>query len=220
MEEDYENENTPTEMLDTIKYPVNKTIIDRYVFAANFVKGKRVIDIPCGYGAGTKIFKALGAKACIGLDRSEEALKHAYQNHSDKTVNFALQDMTEPIEDISENLKAEVVISLEGIEHVNTEDLPIVLNNFKKLCVLNGTIIISTPRRKEDPWRYNGGQHKYEYSFNELNNELLKVFKTIKYYFAVEFTSPKLGPEECTIFSTYPEHINNCSVFIAVVIND
>lgn len=217
MEENRENDNTPTEALNTILYPINKTIIERYIFAANFVKGKTVYDFPCGYGHGTKMFWALGATKAAGLDRSEEALAYANQNLTGSNVSFEQRDMCLPA-----NLPpADVVVSLEGVEHVARQDFQKVLENFKSLCVPGGTIIISTPRRKTDVWEYGGGQHQYEYDFNELNDELRKVFTgNIKYYFALEFHIERLGPEECTIFTENPEHIDKAAVFIAVITNE
>ncbi len=49
-----DSDNIPVKDIHTINKPNTKTLIDRYVFAANFCKGKTVLDAAC-FPDGTKI---------------------------------------------------------------------------------------------------------------------------------------------------------------------
>ena len=46
----------------------------RYVFASQFVPGKRILDIACGFGYGAKLLRGAGACHVVAIDNSEEAI--------------------------------------------------------------------------------------------------------------------------------------------------
>ena len=67
-------------------YPIKKDIsyyehMHRYLFAANFVSNKTVLDISCGEGYGSYIL-AQKAKSVIGCDIDEDIVKKAKQKYA------------------------------------------------------------------------------------------------------------------------------------------
>jgi SAM-dependent methyltransferase len=77
----------------------------RYRFAAQWVAGKRVLDVACGAGFGLEMLRAAGANA-VGLDLDFDALCQGSQAQADATRL--------PLSDAS----MDVVASFETIEHV------------------------------------------------------------------------------------------------------
>ena len=91
--------------------------VERYRFASQFVRGKRVLDIASGEGYGGAAMLAAGAKSLIGVDISREAVSHARECYGiDARVGSAEEI---PLADAS----IDVLISFETIEHVPKPDL-------------------------------------------------------------------------------------------------
>src|SRR5438552_8798835 len=66
--------------------------IGRYRFAAEAVRGKRVLDVACGSGYGCAILAETAAEV-VGVDISAEAVAHAAARYASlKNVRFACGD--------------------------------------------------------------------------------------------------------------------------------
>lgn len=68
--------------------------INRYAFAANYVRGKRVLDVACGPGYGSSYLQKGGAKLVIGGDISRDALQEANLRFQHRDVFFVQLDAT------------------------------------------------------------------------------------------------------------------------------
>lgn len=114
--------------------------LNRYVFAANYVKTKKVLDLACGSGYGTRILSDAGAKEVIGIDISREAIAYASKKYGNDKTHFKISDALEI------NLPAkhfDVIVCFEFIEHiVNQEAL---LKEIRRLLSNDGILVISTP---------------------------------------------------------------------------
>ena len=66
--------------------------INRYIFASDLVKNKKVLDAACGTGYGTALL-AQSAERVFGIDISKEAISYAESNYSAKNVNFAVANI-------------------------------------------------------------------------------------------------------------------------------
>lgn len=111
----------------------------RYRFASAFVKGRDVLDIACGEGYGTAAMMRRGAKSVLGIDISEEAVRHATQRYGvPARVGSAMEI---PVEDAS----VDVVISFETIEHLVDPDL--FLEECFRVLRPGGRLVVSTPNR-------------------------------------------------------------------------
>jgi dTDP-4-amino-4,6-dideoxygalactose transaminase/SAM-dependent methyltransferase len=145
----------------------------RYKFAAQFVKDKKVLDIACGAGYGSKLLKEGGAKAVDGVDISKEAINFAKTKYSIDGVNFAVADA----ETYSPGKRYDAIVSFETIECV--EDLGTVLKNFHNLLEPGGMILISShnrivtsPKLKSVLEKPANPFHAREFTVQELLQEL------------------------------------------------
>jgi predicted RNA methylase len=66
---------------------------ERYAFAAQYVKGKDVLDVACGTGVGSWFLRRAGARKVWGLDIDPQAVAFAKARYAD--VSFAQCDATE-----------------------------------------------------------------------------------------------------------------------------
>ena len=91
--------------------------IERYRFAKEFVRGKRVLDIACGEGYGSAALVKAGAASVIGVDISPEICQHARDKYG---LDARMGDAQAiPLQDRSIDL----VVSFETIEHVDSPDM-------------------------------------------------------------------------------------------------
>ena len=66
--------------------------MNRYIFASDLVKDKKVLDAACGTGYGTALLAQTAQKVC-GIDISEEAISYAKSNYSAKNVDFTVANI-------------------------------------------------------------------------------------------------------------------------------
>lgn len=210
------DQNTPVSDINTITNPNTKTLVDRYVFASNFCKGKSVLDCACGWGYGSTILKAMGADVVFGLDIDTSAIEYAKKHYETSSVKFGNTDITIPFETSG----MDVIVSIETFEHVPRESVTQMLTNFRNACKPGGLIIITTPHRKTDVFNYiPGSTHLYEYTIGEFIEEISKVFTTFELWYAVEFNYPA-SPELNTVFTPDANYADQAAVMVAIIKND
>lgn len=114
---------------------------ERYLFASTYVCGKRVLDIACGEGYGSKILKEANASSVTGCDVSENNITHAISQYKSTNLEFKVKDITEPL------LEGEfdIIVCFETIEHV--DNFKSALNNLYTSLKKDGKLIISSPNR-------------------------------------------------------------------------
>ena len=118
--------------------------MNRYIFASDLVKNKKVLDAACGTGYGTALL-AQSAERVFGIDISKEAISYAESNYSAKNVNFAVANIEKlPFESDF----FDVVVSFETIEHVDTQKQEKFLSEVKRILKKDGIFIISTPNKE------------------------------------------------------------------------
>jgi 2-polyprenyl-3-methyl-5-hydroxy-6-metoxy-1,4-benzoquinol methylase len=138
---------------------------ERYVFAANYAKGKSVLDIACGVGYGSQLLYDGGAASVTGVDLSEDAIAYA-TNHYSPQIKF-----------IAENAETfqigcyDLIVSFETLEHLDNRDT--FLKNLHAMLRKNGLLIISTPNKvitspMKHPEKIRNHYHKYEYREKEF----------------------------------------------------
>src|SRR5262245_9155454 len=92
----------------------------RYVFASQFVAGRRTLDVACGLGYGAKILADAGASAVVAVDRSNEAIAEAQLKYADRRITYRCVDayalQTELVGVF------DVIVSFETIEHLPDPD--------------------------------------------------------------------------------------------------
>ena len=117
-----------------------------YAFAAQFVKGKSVVDIGCGSGYGCQIIKQAGAKSVYGTDASSSAIQFA-KVHFGKYARLSVQSITDMKKYPSHTF--DITISSEVLEHVKEYNMEHqAIKELQRVTKLNGLIIIGTPNNE------------------------------------------------------------------------
>jgi SAM-dependent methyltransferase/glycosyltransferase involved in cell wall biosynthesis len=145
----------------------------RYLFASQFVKGKRVLDIASGTGYGTEMLAVAGAKDVLGIDNEPESAcrAHSRYGHS-RGCHFAVGD-AERLPLNGESL--DVVVSFETIEHVPRHYRS--LSEFKRILRPGGLLVISTPNHGVYP--EGNPFHIKEFQIEEFRDELSFYFANV-----------------------------------------
>ncbi len=157
-----------------------KEHLARYNFSLEYVGGKRVLDIACGTGYGTKII-ASKAKEVIGVDISSEVIYYAKKNYSRENIIFYQGDATN-LHFLKDDT-FDCVVSFETIEHI--PNYKKYLKEMHRLLKPRGLYIVSTPNKKyaspglskpKNPF------HVIEFYLNDFKKLLNNYFSDIKIY--------------------------------------
>jgi len=156
---------------------------ERYVFAAQFVSGKRVVECACGAGLWSARLAEAGAAQLDAFDRSEEAVRRARSRVRHRAAAFHVADATAlPLAGAC----AEVFVSLETIEHL--DDDRGFLAEAARVLRPDGVFICSTPNRsltnpgrrlEHRPWNR---WHVREYAQREFVELLAGRFAVVELY--------------------------------------
>jgi len=108
----------------------------RYLFAADRIAGKSVLDIACGAGYGTYHLKSSGAASVVGADLSEHALASCRKHYSEPRTTYSYADCRQlPFQERT----FDVVTSFETIEHVR--ESAAYISEMKRVLKNGGTFI-------------------------------------------------------------------------------
>jgi 2-polyprenyl-3-methyl-5-hydroxy-6-metoxy-1,4-benzoquinol methylase len=142
----------------------------RYQWATQAVRGRTVLDAGCGLGYGTVVLAEAGAAHAIGIDLSAHAIADARALAGSQPVEYRVGDLHE----LPFDARAfDLVVCFEAIEHMH--DVEGALDEFKRVLVADGLLLISSPNRGIYP----GGN---PYHLNELTAE--ELHETLKRRFA------------------------------------
>lgn len=147
--------------------PVEASIhLNRYLTTKQYVRGKRVLDIACGEGYGSKLMKNWGAASVVGVDTSEEALTVANNYFSGEGISF----LNHTAEELPfENDSFDVVVSFETVEHLDHPEN--FLREVARVVKFDGVVLISCPNdpyySKNDP-AFSNPFHKHAFNFFEF----------------------------------------------------
>jgi O-antigen biosynthesis protein len=147
----------------------------RYHWAAGVATDRDVLDAGCGTGYGTRILAQGGARRCLGVDISEDAVARARELEPDERVEFMLGDVTElPLEPESFDL----VTCFETIEHVTEGDQERTVSELARVLRPDGLLLISSPNRGEYP--PGNPHHLHELTSGELHDLLSRHFADVR----------------------------------------
>jgi ubiquinone/menaquinone biosynthesis C-methylase UbiE len=163
------------------KYHKSKLIyaehVARYRVLDNIVFNKRVLDVACGSGYGTRILSQKASNV-VGVDINPDSIKYAKQHYSDKNIHYICSNATKiPVE----NNSFDVIVSYETLEHII--DPNAFLNETKRILKKDGIVIISTPNDKVNP-RANK-HHLVNYNLNKFKLLIEKKFKYCIYFYQI-----------------------------------
>lgn len=156
--------------------------VERYRFAARFVRGARVLDVACGTGYGSEILGRGGAASVIGVDFSTEAITYAAAHFETASVRFAVGDATRLGFGPG---TFDVVVSFETLEHLEaTDDF---LDEAVRVLTRGGAFICSTPNRPittnaDDPRAVSTPFHAREFAASEFVDLLRRRGFAVRLY--------------------------------------
>lgn len=102
------------------------------------LKGKRVLELGCGFGENCEYFKNMGASYVLGTDISNNMINLAINNVNMENVDFKVLAM----EDIKKiDSKFDIVVSSLAVHYI--EDFESLLNDIHKLLDNGGKFIFS-----------------------------------------------------------------------------
>lgn len=145
----------------------------RYLLAARFVSGKRVLDIASGEGYGSNLMAAYAAHV-IGVDIDPDAVRHADQAYRRDNLEYRQGDCAAiPLADAS----VDVVVSFETIEHHDQHQT--MLQEIKRVLHPDGLLVISSPDKREysDVPGYANPFHVKELYLDEFESLLGQYFQ-------------------------------------------
>jgi len=150
--------------------------VHRYIFANQFVNGKKVLDLACGEGYGAKILSE-NAVEVTGIDIDKTTIEHAKKKYQKNNLKF-LEDSVTNLSFKDEKI-FDVVTCFETIEHIEEQEQ--MLKEVRRVLKDDGIFILSTPNKPV----YNQGRdeknpfHVKELDFNEFKNLLISIFPNI-----------------------------------------
>ena len=149
--------------------PYRENLYKRYTFANAYTKGKDVLDVPCGVGWGTSL---LNARRVVGIDISKEAVDYAKKHYP--KIDFLVGNMANiPIPDKS----IDVVVCLEGYEHVNRDVGIRFLEEAVRILRKGGLLVMSCPVILPGEGHSGNPYHLYEPTVEEIERILGNKFK-------------------------------------------
>lgn len=153
----------------------------RYHLAQEFARGKDILDCPSGEGFGSDILARV-AKNVLGVDISSSAVAHASRKYRRANLAFEQSSMDD-LKKLNDE-SVDVVVCLEGIEHVSPDVQERAITEFSRILRPNGHLIISTPNKRvySDLRNYQNEYHLREFYRDEFYNFLKKSFLSVQLY--------------------------------------
>ncbi len=152
--------------------------LHRYAYAATLVKDKRVLDLACGEGYGSKML-ADRASAVVGVDIDENTVSHAAAKYGSPTLKYISGSITSV--PIQEDHGFDVIVCFEAIEHIEEQDK--LLGEVKRLLKPEGILLVSTPNKVvyRDESKEENPFHVRELYFEEFERLLTRYFKNVRF---------------------------------------
>ena len=157
---------------DISAFLLHTSHLSSYDFAGSFCKGKRILEIGCNIGYGTKVL-AKFAKEVVAID-------FARKNYALPNIKFEEVNATKlPYDDKT----FDVVTSFQVIEHIKPDEVSNFLSEINRVLDKDGITLLTTPNRKlrlhpfEKPWN---PEHYTEYTAKGFLKNLKNLFEDVK----------------------------------------
>ena len=148
----------------------------RYSFSLPLVRGKRVLDIACGFGYGSHMMAAHGAVEVVGMDISEEAIDYAQRFYKHDNIKYTIKDLLDL--DADHGL-FDVITCFETLEHIS--DVELAIYRLSRVLKEDGVLVVSVPNDlgKKVENKY----HLHKFTEEELIDDLTKIFRFVDTYY-------------------------------------
>lgn len=142
----------------------------------------KVLDIACGFGAGSKNLVDNGARSVIGVDISEDVINHCNYNYRNiDNLSFLKGDAFKIDLDKS---SFDLIVSIHTMEHIHDDDL--FLQNLKSWMKKKAKIVLEVPLLMRYPFKYSNepysNAHIREYNTEDLITLFSSYFKILESY--------------------------------------
>jgi 2-polyprenyl-3-methyl-5-hydroxy-6-metoxy-1,4-benzoquinol methylase len=178
--------------------------LHRYAYAMQFVQNKRVLDLACGEGYGSRLL-ARTAESVVGVDIDEQAVRHAGNKYIKNNLRFKKGSITNiPIEGRS---IFDVIICFEALEHIDDHEK--LVKEVKRLLTGDGIFIVSTSNK----WAYSDEpKHKNPFPVHGLYlDEFTELFE--KYFKQVKILGQRIYCNS-NIWSIFPSGDSALSEYV------
>lgn len=171
----------------------------RYLFAANFVKGKVVLDAGCGTGYGADLLASRETRTVLGVDISDGAIGYAQTHFRRSKLAFDVMDVTSLR--LSDK-QFDVITAFEVIEHLGDQER--FMSEMSRIITKRGLFLVSTPNRgKHQPCASQNPFHTREFNLEEFRKLLTKYFRKVEiltqnYSYDLCLASVDLCPDHLT----------------------
>jgi GT2 family glycosyltransferase/SAM-dependent methyltransferase/glycosyltransferase involved in cell wall biosynthesis len=165
----------------------------RYLWAANLVRGRRVLDVGSGEGFGSAILAGTAAHV-TGIDLDPTTVEHSRLNYVASNLEFREGSALE-LETLEKGA-FDVVVAFELIEHVTDHER--VLAGIEHVLAPDGLLIISTPDRRlyTDATGRHNPFHEHELTKPELRELLGAHFVHVRLFGQHAVTGSRIAATE------------------------
>ncbi len=152
----------------------------RYSYALKYCRGKKVLDIGCGFGGGTEFIAKNGAKSVLGIDYDERVIKPISKTNRIRNLSFRKLDAF----DLGKiNEKFDVVLVFEIIEHLPVKRVREFIALVYERLVRGGIFFMTTPNGMKSVYFGNklyNPYHTKEYKKEELEGLISYLFPKVE----------------------------------------
>lgn len=168
--------------------------VARYALVRDLCRGKKVLDVACGEGYGSRLMLDWGAAKVVGVDVSPEAVTRATAQFQDDRLSYICGD-AQTVDRLLPGEQFDLIVSLETIEHLSQPDE--FLQSLQRLRAQDAVVCISCPN---DWWYYpeahtQNPYHIRKYTFDEF----------------LDLVTPVLGKPDCIQMGLPVAGFMNCS---------
>lgn len=158
---------------------VLKEHIERYKFAFKFIQNKKVLDIACGTGYGSKMMVENGAREVVGADVSATAISEANKLRFGRSnLSFKQSNATKLL---FQDDSFETVVSFETIEHI--ENYQKFIQEIKRVLKPGGILVLSTPNQTATKQLLiNNPFHIKEFNLGQFKALISSDFESVKFF--------------------------------------
>lgn len=147
----------------------------RYALAAEYCRGKTVLDLACGEGYGALLLAGTASRV-TAIDVNAEIIDRARKKYPRPHLHFnqgAVEAL--PVEDHV----FDIVVSFETLEHTDHQEQ--MMTEIRRVLKPEGLLIISTPDKKwySDATGYHNPFHRKELYGHEFDGLLSRHFKNV-----------------------------------------
>jgi 2-polyprenyl-3-methyl-5-hydroxy-6-metoxy-1,4-benzoquinol methylase len=175
-----------------------------YRFVGQFVNNKKVVDVGCGSGYGSKILKDCGSISYDGFDISKSSIEYA-KSHFNDYGTFGISSITD-ISQVADGTY-DITICSEVMEHIKEYNMEQqAIEELKRITKNKGLIIIGTPNSEL--------LSNHGFSYDEINGLFAKNFS---HYCIFENAFIPFGENKKAWTKRYEE--KNTGVIISELIN-